>query len=169
VSARQDKFVIEYKPRERVTRSSFRTRRALFGHPAGGADNPRHIADFSHSLYSLETPADAAQLCIDAGRLFAIDVNDNFRGWDDDMVVGSVHLVETFEFFYTLRKLGYDNDLYALDVFPKEMDTVENFSAAVSLTAKLEEITNRINPEKMEGLLKERNSSKTIPYLYSLL
>src|SRR3712207_7792029 len=40
----------------------------------------------------------------DAGRLFAIDVNDNFRGWDDDMVVGSVHLVETFEFFHTLRK-----------------------------------------------------------------
>jgi hypothetical protein len=73
------------------------------------------------------------------------------------------------EFFYTLRKLGYDNDWYAFDVFPKEIDTVDNFQTVVKLTRKLEEITERIDSSKMEELLRERNSSKTIPYLYSLL
>ena len=80
------------------------------------------LLDFGHALYGLETPADAAQLCIDAGKLFAIDVNDNFRGWDDDMVVGSVHLVETFEFFYTLRRNGWEG-VWQLDQFPFREDS----------------------------------------------
>ena len=81
------------------------------------------LLDFGHSLYGLETPADAAQLCIDHGRLFAIDVNDNFRGWDDDMVVGSVHLVETFEFFHTLRRNNWEG-VWQLDQFPFREDSV---------------------------------------------
>ena len=67
-------------------------------------------------------PADAAQLAIDYGRLFAIDVNDNLRGWDDDMVVGSVHLVETFEFFHTLRKNNWEG-VWQLDQFPFREDS----------------------------------------------
>ena len=33
-----------------------------------------------------------------AARLASVEVNDNWREWDDDMTVGSVHLVETLEF-----------------------------------------------------------------------
>ncbi|MHA6622198.1 hypothetical protein [Pseudonocardia sp. DLS-67] len=36
-------------------------------------------------------------LAIDHGRLFGMDVNDNLRGWDDDMIAGTVHPVELFE------------------------------------------------------------------------
>jgi L-rhamnose isomerase len=72
----------------------------------------------------------AKQLCIDDGRLFAIDVNDNFRGWDDDMVVGSVHLVETFEFFHTLRKNNWDG-VWQLDQFPFREDSVAAAQAAI--------------------------------------
>ncbi|HEX7550262.1 MAG TPA: hypothetical protein VF579_06775, partial [Candidatus Methylomirabilis sp.] len=79
------------------------------------------------------------------------------------------HLWEFVELFYTLRKLGYDNDWYGFDVYPKELDTVENFAAAITLTRKLEAITDRIDISTMEQLLRERNSAKTLPYLYSLL
>ena len=95
----------------------------LLGIEQIGLDNVGILLDFGHSLYGLETPADAAQLCIDHGQLFAIDVNDNFRGWDDDMVVGSVHLVETFEFFYTLRKNNWEG-VWQLDQFPFREDSV---------------------------------------------
>ncbi len=88
------------------------------------------LLDFGHSLYGLETPADAAQLCIDAGKLFAIDVNDNFRGWDDDMVVGSVHLVETFEFFHTLRRNNWEG-VWQLDQFPFREDSVQAAKQAI--------------------------------------
>ena len=118
------KFVIEYKPREPRNKIIFpNAARTLLAIQQVGLDNLGILLDFGHSLYGLETPADAAQLCIDAGKLFAIDVNDNFRGWDDDMVVGSVHLVETFEFFHTLRRNNWDG-VWQLDQFPFREDCV---------------------------------------------
>ena len=95
-------------------------------------DNLGILLDFGHSMYGLETPADAAQLCIDAGRLFAIDVNDNFRGWDDDMVVGSIHLVETFEFFHTLVSAGWTG-VWQLDQFPFREDQVAAAQAGIEV------------------------------------
>lgn len=125
------KFVIEYKPREPRVKIIFpNVARTLLGIEKIGLPNLGILLDFGHSLYGLETPADAAQLAIDYGRLFAIDVNDNLRGWDDDMVVGSVHLVETFEFFYTLRKNNWQG-VWQLDQFPFREDSVEAAKLAI--------------------------------------
>jgi hypothetical protein len=85
------------------------------------------------------------------------------------MLPGAFHFWESIEFLYVLKKLGYADDWYAFDVYPKEIDTAENFAAAFQITRKLEAITDRIDPAKMEVLLAERNSARTIPYLYSLL
>ena len=62
--------------------------RTLLGIEKIGLPNIGILLDFGHSLYGGKSPADAAQLAIDHGRLFGIDVNDNLRGWDDDMVAG---------------------------------------------------------------------------------
>ena len=45
-------------------------------------------------------------------------------------MVGSVHLVETFEFFYTLRKNNWDG-VWQLDQFPFEEDGVEAAKVAI--------------------------------------
>ena len=107
--------------------------------------------------------------CAKTNRLFYVHLNDNDGRADWDLVPGAFHLWETLEFLYTLRKLGYDNDWYAFDVLSKEMDIVENLTAGMRLTRKLEALTDRIDVPTMEQLMTERNSSKTIPYLYSLL
>jgi xylose isomerase len=134
-----------------------------------GAPNLGATLDIGHAIYAEERPAQSAALLARAGRLFYVHLNDNDGHWDWDMLPGAFHLWEFVELFYTLRKLGYDDDWYAFDVYPKELDTVENFTAAMQLTRKLEAITDRIDVATMERLLQERNSSKTIPYLYSLL
>jgi hypothetical protein len=85
------------------------------------------------------------------------------------MLPGAYHMWEFIELFYYLRKLGYNDDWYAFDVFPKEIDTVENFKSVVVLVRKLEALTDRIHPKEIEKLMKERNPAQTIPYLYSLL
>jgi predicted patatin/cPLA2 family phospholipase len=85
------------------------------------------------------------------------------------MLPGAYHLWEFVEMFYYLRNLGYTDDWYAFDVFPKEIDPMDHFNAVVTLTRKLEALTDRIDRKKMESLLEDRNPSKTIPYLYSLL
>jgi xylose isomerase len=134
-----------------------------------GAQNLGATLDIGHALYAGERPAQSAALLARTGRLFYVHLNDNDGRWDWDMLPGAFHLWEFVELFYTLRKLKYDDDWYAFDVFPKEIDTVATFGAAIALTRKLESIADRIDVARMERLLTERDASKTIPYLYSLL
>jgi len=132
-------------------------------------DNLGVTLDIGHALQAGERPAQSAALLARANRLFYVHLNDNDGRWDWDMLPGAFHLWEFVELFYALRKLGYDKDWYALDVFPKEIDTVENYEAAMSLTRKIESITDRIDHRVMERLLTGRNPAETTLYLYSLL
>ena len=47
------------------------------------------------------------------------------------MVVGSVHLVETFEFFHTLRKNNWEG-VWQLDQFPFREDSVTAAKDAIT-------------------------------------
>lgn len=167
---RDVKICIEYKKSDPMARCLLGTagETAAFA-MLTGADNLGATFDIGHALIAEERPAQSAVLLAKANRLFYVHLNDNDGRWDWDMVPGAFHLWEFVELFYTLRKLGYDNDWYAFDIFSKELDTVENLSAGMCLTRKLESITDRIDIDKMEALMSERNSSRTIPYLYSLL
>ena len=119
------KIVIEYKPREPRNKMFWDSAaKTALGIKAMGVDNVGVLLDFGHALFGGESPAAAAQLLIDHDLLWAMDVNDNLRSWDDDMVVGTVHPVELFEFFYTLRSNGWEG-VWQLDQFPFREDTVE--------------------------------------------
>jgi len=119
------RFAIEYKPREpRVKMTWDSAARSILGIQQIGLDNVGVLLDFGHALYGGESPADSAQLLIDHGLLYGMDVNDNLRGWDDDLVVGTVHLTEIFEFFHTLRKNSWEG-VWQLDQFPFREDSVE--------------------------------------------
>jgi xylose isomerase len=118
------RFVIEYKPREpRVHMSYGSVARTLLGVEQIGLPNVGILLDFGHAMFGGESPADSAQLAIDHGRLFGMDVNDNFRQWDDDLVAGTIHPIELFEFFYTLRKNGWEG-VWQLDQFPFREDSI---------------------------------------------
>ncbi len=119
------KIVIEYKPREPRNKMFWDSAaKTALGIKAMGVDNVGVLLDFGHALFGGESPAAAAQLLIDHDLLWAMDVNDNLRSWDDDMVVGTVHPVELFEFFYTLKINGWEG-VWQLDQFPFREDTVE--------------------------------------------
>jgi xylose isomerase len=143
------KFVIEYKPREpRVHMSFDSVSRTLLGIEKIGLPNVGILLDFGHSLYGGESPADAAQLAIDYGRLFGIDVNDNMRGWDDDLVAGTVHPIELFEFFHTLRKNDWDG-VWQLDQFPFRENSVEAANMAIDF---LKAVDRGLDVLDIEGL-----------------
>jgi xylose isomerase len=127
------RFAIEYKPREPRNRMTFSSMaRTLLAIEEMGTDNVGVLLDFGHSLYGGESPAEAAQMAIDRGKLFAIDVNDNFRGWDDDMVVGSVHLIETLEFFHTLQRNDWTG-VWQLDQFPFRENSADAARAGIEV------------------------------------
>jgi xylose isomerase len=132
------KFVIEYKPREpRVHMSFDSVSRTLLGIERIGLPNVGILLDFGHALFGGESPADSAQLAIDYGRLFGMDVNDNLRGWDDDMVAGTVHPIELFEFFYTLRRNDWVG-VWQLDQFPFREDSVVAAQTAIDFLKRVE-------------------------------
>lgn len=81
------------------------------------------LLDVGHSLAAGENVAEAAVLLSSHGKLDYIHSNDNYRSWDDDMMVGSVHLVEYLELVYWLKRLNYKGWL-TLDIFPYREDGV---------------------------------------------
>ncbi len=145
------KFVIEYKPREpRVHMSFDSVARTLLGIERMGLPNVGILLDFGHSLYGGESPADAAQLAIDHGRLFGMDVNDNLRAWDDDLIAGSVHPIELFEFFYTLRKNTWEG-VWQLDQFPFREDSVAAANSAIGFLKAVERALDKLDFAAMQA------------------
>ncbi|MGH3168929.1 MAG: sugar phosphate isomerase/epimerase family protein [Trebonia sp.] len=139
------RFVIEYKPREpRVHMSFDSVARTLLGIERIGLPNVGILLDFGHALYGGESPADSAQLVIDYGRLFGMDVNDNQRAWDDDLVAGSIHPIELFEFFVVLKKNGWEG-VWQLDQFPFREDSVSAARAAIRFLRRVEQGLDRLD------------------------
>ncbi len=144
------KFAIEYKPREpRVKMTWDSAARTIIGIQQIGLDNVGVLLDFGHSLYGGESPADAAQLLIDHGLLYGMDVNDNLRGWDDDLVVGTVHLTEIFEYFYTL-KINNWNGVWQLDQFPFREDTVDAARTSIRFLKALHRALDELDIEALQ-------------------
>ena len=73
--------------------------------------------DVGHALIMKENLAESLSFCIRSGRLFHTHWNDNFKLFDDDMIVGTVNLWETVEALFWLEELNYDG-WFGLDLFP---------------------------------------------------
>jgi len=117
------RFSLEYKPKEPRTHSLMA--RAADTHLLAtevGLPNVGVTIDTGHALVAGENVAEAAVLLASHGqKLFHLHFNDNYRGWDDDMIVGSVHLVEFVELWFWLKELGYQG-WYSMDQYPYRED-----------------------------------------------
>ncbi|HTV12512.1 MAG TPA: TIM barrel protein [Acidimicrobiales bacterium] len=151
-------FAIEYKPKEPRTHMFFSdAARTLLAIEDIGLDNVGVLIDFGHSLYGGESPAAAVELCLARERLIDVDLNDNFRGWDDDLTVGSVHLVETLEFLLSLKRAGWDKP-WKLDQFPFREDPAEAARASIRTLSALLRVADKMDGEEL-ALLRERQDA----------
>jgi xylose isomerase len=149
-SAPERQFAIEYKLKEPRNHMAFSTAaRTLLGIEDIGAPNLGIVLDMGHSLFAKETPADVLQLVHRRGRLVSVEVNDNLREWDDDMVVGSVHPVETLEFLWGLRQIGWDRPVL-LDQFPFREDPVGAATLSIRAIEGMERMLDRIDASALK-------------------
>jgi xylose isomerase len=79
-----------------------------------------------------------------------LDVNDNLRSWDDDMIAGSVHPMELFEFFYVLRKNSWEG-VWQLDQFPFREDTVKAAKQAIRFLRRVQRGLERLDFDAMQA------------------
>ncbi|MET8976410.1 TIM barrel protein [Streptomyces sp. NPDC004539] len=132
-------FAIEYKLKEPRNRLFWSTAAAsLLAIEQTGADNVGLVVDFGHSLFAKENPAEVLTLAHSMGRLVDIELDDNYREWDDDLTAGALHLVETLEFLHVVREIGWSEPL-KLDLFPYREDPRRAVAESVATLRALED------------------------------
>lgn len=153
------KLSLEYKLREPRTHSTIATSGlALFLAREVGLPNVGVTIDLGHSFNCKESPGNVVALLSRFGKLFALHLNDNFRDWDDDMAVGTVHFFETLEFLYYLFHSDYEGWL-GLDIFPYREDpkvacqvSIENITMMLGIVEKIDVATLREYQKRADAL-----------------
>jgi hypothetical protein len=91
----------------------------------------------------------------------SIDFNDNYRGWDDDMIVGSVHFLPFLEAIYWLKRIGY-NGWISLDIFPYREDPDLAVTESIAYLKRLDEIVDEIGLDTITELLRKNDGALTL-------
>jgi len=150
-SAPDMQFAIEYKLKEpRVHMFFSSAARTLLAIEDMGVDNVGIVMDLGHSLFAKEVPADVLHMVWRRGKLTSVEVNDNWREWDDDMAVGSVHLIETLEFLYALRQINWQGPIL-LDQFPFREDPVRAARESIRTIRALDAALDRVDMKALEA------------------
>ena len=94
--------------------------------------------DFAHVLYADEMPAFAAALVARHSRILGVHLNDGYGKWDNGLMVGAVHPIQTVELLVELERTGYNGALY-FDTFPDHsgLDPVEEARTNIAAVERL--------------------------------
>lgn len=147
-------ITMEYKIKEPRTHCYISTvGNALLMCESSGKKNLGIALDYGHAALGYESPAESVAMCKMYGdRLKHIHINDNYRLWDDDMIVGSVHTLEYLEFIYWLRVTGY-NGYMTLDQFPYREDGREAVAESAEWLNYLESLIDRADMEEIHSVI----------------
>lgn len=163
------KLSLEYKLREPRTHSSISTSGvALFLAQASGFPHVGVTVDLGHAFNCKESPGNVVAMLDTSRKLFVLHLNDNFRDWDDDMVVGTVHFWETLEFLYYLNQSSFEGWL-GLDIFPYREDPVEACSLSIENINYMLTVVDRVDYARLKALQKEADALAAFRYIKSLL
>ena len=164
------RFALEYKMMEPRTHSfQARVGDTLLQALGTGLDNVGVCIDFGHSLLAHENVAEAAVLLQSHGnRLFHMHYNDNYRSWDDDMIVGSLHVVEYFEFFYWLKETGYTG-WHSIDQYPYREDGAAAVRESVMFLRDVERLLTEERCGELRKLIAVGDATASVKWMRELL
>ncbi|HSV31580.1 MAG TPA: TIM barrel protein [Atribacteraceae bacterium] len=163
------KLSLEYKLREPRTHSSINSSGiALFIAQAVGLPNVGVTIDLGHAFNCKESPANVVALLDKYRKLFILHLNDNFRDWDDDMAVGTVHFWETLEFVYELNRSSYEGWL-GLDIFPYREDASQACALSIENIRYMLEVVHRLDMNTLRVIQKEANALEAMRYIKRIL
>ena len=161
---------LEYKIKEPRTHSYISTvGTTLLMIERIGLPNLGIALDYGHAALGYETAAEAVAMCHMYGdRLKHIHINDNFRLWDDDMIVGTVHTLEYLEFFWWLKRTGY-NGYLVIDQFPYREDGRDAVQESAAWLDVLQDAAARIDDEEAERVIAARDGVAASRFMRKIL
>jgi xylose isomerase len=149
-------LAIEYKIKEPRTHCFVGTvGKTLLLIQSCGMKNIGGMIDVGHALAAYENPAESVGVFHHFGnKLFYLHLNDNWRLWDDDMMVGSVHIPEYLEFLYWLHRTGYAG-WYAFDVYPYRENGAMIIEESIRWTDSCIDLIERIGEKPLAEAISE--------------
>jgi xylose isomerase len=156
------KICIEYKLKEPRTHLFINSAaKTLLLIERVNRENVGALLDVGHALAAQENMAEVVTLLAggEENKLFYIHLNDNYRLWDDDMMVGSVHIIEYLELLYWLDRVG-SKGWYTLDIFPYRENGVKAARESIEWIKALKEVLKRMGDERIEALIAKGDATE---------
>jgi xylose isomerase len=166
---RDIKVCIEYK--------AFEPRRHIFLNNVGitlhlidqvGADNLGAVFDVGHAMMAGENLGESIYLLSRAHKLFHVHFTDNYRAWDDDLIVGSVHFVPFVEAVYWLKRVGYTG-WQSLDLYPYREDPDIAVIQSITFLRQLNNLVEQIGMQTITDLLQQNDGGRALQEIYQHL
>ncbi len=160
------KIALEYKMKEPRTHSYIaRVSDALLVANLPGMENVGVGVDTGHAFLAYENVGESiALLKMFGDKLYHMHFNDNFGSWDDDMIVGSIHLVEFFEIVYWTEKTGYKG-WYSMDQYPYREDGYGAVRSSMLFVQKMHKLLDKIGVDATEKLIRQRDPVATSAFI----
>ena len=108
--------------------------------------------DTGHVLAGGQGLGASLTLAIQYGTLYNLHINDNYGAWDDDMIVGSMHLNEQLETFYLLKKHDYQGYI-SVDIFPYREDAVGAVEESILCMMDYDRIIEKLGIRRIDELI----------------
>jgi sugar phosphate isomerase/epimerase len=151
---------LEYKLKEPRNRSYIGTAGgALLVAQEVGLPNVGVTIDVGHALAAYEDVGESVAILGRAGnKMFHMHFNDNYRLWDDDMIVGSVHTIEYLELLYWLDRIGYEGFL-SLDQYPYREEPEEAITESILWLQAMRTLVERMGHDRITEVIRGGNAA----------
>lgn len=160
------RLALEYKVKEPRSHSYLaRAADTLLVAQAIGLPNVGLTIDTGHAFVAYENVGETiAMLSTFGDKLFHMHFNDNHSSWDDDMIVGSIRLVEYIEILYWLRATGYSG-WYSMDQYPYREDAYGAIHSSILYLRRMEEILDSVGMDAVKTLIAKRDPVATAAFI----
>ncbi len=163
-------FALEYKMKEPRTHCFLaRCADTLLMAKEINRPNVGITVDVGHSLLAYENVAEAVvMLKIYGDRLFHLHFNDNYRSWDDDMIVGSVHFVEYVELLFWLKEIGYSG-WYSMDLYPYREDAKGALRESIEFIKGVNTILTSEAMNELREIIRKGDATKSTAWVREMI
>jgi xylose isomerase len=125
--------------------------------------------DVGHSLLAYENVAEAVvMLKMYGDKLFHLHFNDNYRSWDDDMIVGSVHFVEYLELLFWLKEIGYAG-WYSMDLFPYREDAKRALAESIEFIKGVDQMLTVDAINELREIIKGGDATRSTAWVRTMI
>ncbi len=165
-------IALEYKPNEpRAFALMPDAATTLLAIKEIGRKNTGVTLDFAHVLYADEMPAFAAALVARHSRILGVHLNDGYGKWDNGLMVGAVHPIQTVELLVELERCGYDGAIY-FDTFPDHsgLDPVEEARTNIEVVERLRAIASELTAnEELQNAIARQDAPMSMRLVQAAL